>query len=82
MKTDTQVHLQVDTARIVATGISDTGNVRSENEDAIFLDEAGTFLLLADGMGGHERVRRPAKPRSRSFRNTFSRKLFKKNLWT
>ncbi len=55
MKSDTQIHLQVDTARIVATGISDTGNVRSENEDAIFLDEAGTFLLLADGIGGHER---------------------------
>ncbi len=55
MKSDKQVHLKVDTDRIVATGISDTGNVRSENEDAIFLGEAGTFLLLADGMGGHER---------------------------
>ena len=55
MKSEKQVHFKVDTARIVATGISDTGNVRSENEDSIFLDEAGTFLLLADGMGGHER---------------------------
>jgi len=55
MKTEEDVHVQVETSRIVATGISDTGNVRSENEDAIFLDEAGNFLLLADGMGGHER---------------------------
>jgi serine/threonine protein phosphatase PrpC len=55
MKSDEQVHFKVDTGRIIATGISDTGNVRSENEDAIFLDEAGIFLLLADGMGGHER---------------------------
>nr|MBC8433659.1 hypothetical protein [Candidatus Desulfatibia vada] len=55
MKSDEQVHFKVETARIAATGISDTGNVRSENEDSIFLDEAGTFLLLADGMGGHER---------------------------
>lgn len=40
---------------MVACGISDPGRHRPENEDAIFLDENGKFLLLADGMGGHER---------------------------
>lgn len=40
---------------MVACGISDPGKHRAENEDAIFLDENGKFLLLADGMGGHER---------------------------
>lgn len=55
MNSDSRIHIQVETPVIAATGISDTGRVRSENEDAIFLDEAGNFLLLADGMGGHER---------------------------
>lgn len=40
---------------MVACGISDPGRHRAENEDSIFLDENGKFLLLADGMGGHER---------------------------
>jgi protein phosphatase len=38
-----------------AVGVSDTGRVRTENQDSIFLDPAGSFLLVADGMGGHER---------------------------
>ena len=42
-------------SRVEAAGISDPGKARSENQDAIFLDESGTFMLLADGMGGHER---------------------------
>ncbi|MFH1982935.1 MAG: protein phosphatase 2C domain-containing protein [Pseudomonadota bacterium] len=36
-------------------GISDPGRKRAENEDTIHLDEVGGFVLLADGMGGHER---------------------------
>ena len=55
MNSDNRVHIQVDTSIIVATGISDTGCIRSENEDSIMLDESGNFMLLADGMGGHER---------------------------
>ena len=50
-----RTHLQVKTSDIVASGISDIGCERSENEDSIFLDESGHFVLLADGMGGHER---------------------------
>jgi protein phosphatase len=55
MNTDRRIHLKVEAPGIVITGISDTGRKRSENQDAIYLDEKGKFLLLADGMGGHER---------------------------
>jgi len=55
MKTDSRVNIQVNTSQIDAVGISDVGCVRSENEDSIWLDESGLVLLLADGMGGHER---------------------------
>ena len=55
MNSVNRTHQEVDTARIVATGISDVGHARAENEDSIWLDNAGLVLLLADGMGGHER---------------------------
>jgi len=48
-------HLNINTPYFKAIGISDLGRERSENEDSIYLDEAGHFVLLADGMGGHER---------------------------
>jgi len=47
--------IKVETSSIAACGISDPGRVRSENEDSICLHEEGFSLLLADGMGGHER---------------------------
>ena len=50
-----RVHIQVKGSHVVASGISDTGPVRSENQDFIFLDKEGHFMLLSDGMGGHER---------------------------
>ncbi len=49
----TQTQIQNDIME--AVGVSDPGRVRSENQDSIFLDPAGAFLLVADGMGGHER---------------------------
>jgi len=55
MKSELQVHLQVRTPDIVISGVSDPGRVRIENEDSIWLDSQGHFMLLADGMGGHER---------------------------
>jgi protein phosphatase len=55
MDSSERIHLQVKGDQIIASGISDTGIVRSENQDSIYLDERGHFLLLADGMGGHER---------------------------
>lgn len=47
--------IQVRSDLMHAAGVSDPGRARSGNEDAIFLDDAGAFVLLADGMGGHER---------------------------
>ncbi len=55
MNPDPHVHLQIKSSDIEATGISDAGCIRPENEDSIFLDKDGHFVLLADGMGGHER---------------------------
>jgi PPM family protein phosphatase len=53
---DTQrSQMTTQSSRLEGAGISDPGKVRTENQDAIFLDESGTFMLLADGMGGHER---------------------------
>jgi serine/threonine protein phosphatase PrpC len=49
-----RIHQQVKGAQISASGVSDTGRVRTENQDAIYLDREGHCLLLADGMGGHE----------------------------
>ncbi|MFC1489403.1 PP2C family protein-serine/threonine phosphatase [Thermodesulfobacteriota bacterium] len=48
-------HLQINTPHFQVTGISDAGRERPRNEDSIYLDESGHFVLLADGMGGHER---------------------------
>jgi PPM family protein phosphatase len=36
-----------------STGLSDTGLVRSVNQDAFYIDPEGRFFILADGMGGH-----------------------------
>ena len=47
--------MQVKNESMEAVGVTDMGRVRSENQDAIYLDPSGTFLLVADGMGGHER---------------------------
>ncbi len=55
MNSEPRVHLQIKSSTIEATGISDAGCIRPENEDTIFLDKDGQFVLLADGMGGHER---------------------------
>ena len=38
---------------IVSFGLSNTGCVRTENEDRIRLDERMGLFLVADGMGGH-----------------------------
>lgn len=34
-------------------GISHVGRVRQRNEDCFYIDPAGRFAILADGMGGH-----------------------------
>lgn len=35
------------------TGMTDTGVIRSVNQDAYHIDPAGRFFIVADGMGGH-----------------------------
>jgi PPM family protein phosphatase len=35
------------------TGMTDTGLVRSVNQDAYYIDPEGRFFVVADGMGGH-----------------------------
>jgi protein phosphatase len=35
------------------TGMTDTGLVRSTNQDAYHIDPAGRFFIVSDGMGGH-----------------------------
>jgi protein phosphatase len=47
--------LQTDTPDVIVTGISDVGCLRATNEDHIWIHDTGKVLLLADGMGGHER---------------------------
>ena len=39
--------------KITIKGLTDTGMVRSKNEDAIGYDSALGLVVLADGMGGH-----------------------------
>jgi len=55
MRADQRIRCQVKSPYLEINGISDLGRLRAENEDFIYLDREGRFILLADGMGGHER---------------------------
>jgi protein phosphatase len=55
LKNKNRTVLQTDTPDIIVTGISDVGCLRAINEDHIWIHDSGKLLLLADGMGGHER---------------------------
>ncbi|MEO0491545.1 MAG: PP2C family serine/threonine-protein phosphatase [Cyanobacteria bacterium J06659_2] len=37
----------------VFAGLTDPGLIRSSNQDAYYIDDAGRFFIVADGMGGH-----------------------------
>lgn len=52
MSDNNRIYLKLDGKKVQATGISDIGLKRKNNEDAIFLDKSGKLFLLADGMGG------------------------------
>jgi len=55
MNSPQRTQQRIKTDIMEAVGVSDPGRVRSENQDTIYLDPAGGFLLVADGMGGHDR---------------------------
>ena len=55
MNTNDPMTVKVETGTIKSFGVSDRGKKRPANEDAIHIDAEGKFMLLADGMGGHER---------------------------
>jgi len=55
MNAENRKYMDVSTSSVVASGISDVGFVRTENEDSVWMHESGLVILLADGMGGHER---------------------------
>jgi serine/threonine protein phosphatase PrpC len=39
--------------KITFTGCTDPGLIRSNNQDAYYVDPEGRFFIVADGMGGH-----------------------------
>ena len=41
-------------SRVTATGLTDRGKAREDNEDAFSVDEALGLFLVSDGMGGAE----------------------------
>ena len=41
--------------KITAVGKSDVGSVRDNNEDSFTINEKADLLILADGMGGHDK---------------------------
>jgi protein phosphatase len=78
MNSENRIHQEVNTQRIVATGISDVGHARSENEDSIWLDNSGLVLLVADGMGGHERGAEASQTAIKNFRELLTPETIKK----
>jgi serine/threonine protein phosphatase PrpC len=77
MNSVNRIHQEVNTARIVAAGISDVGHVRSENEDSIWLDNSGLVLLVADGMGGHERGAEASQTAIKNFKELLTPETIK-----
>jgi protein phosphatase len=39
--------------KLDSTGLSDPGLIRAYNQDRLYIDPAGRFFIVADGMGGH-----------------------------
>ena len=39
--------------KLDSTGLSDRGLIRAYNQDCHYIDSAGRFFIVADGMGGH-----------------------------
>jgi protein phosphatase len=80
MEKENNIDMEIVTPRIIAAGISDTGCVRTENEDSIWLDESGLVLLLADGMGGHDRGAEASRTVIDIFRQLLTPDVIKKEM--
>jgi serine/threonine protein phosphatase PrpC len=80
MKRDNQIVVNVQNPQIIVSGISDVGIIREKNEDTIWIDESGLVMLLADGMGGHERGDEASKTAIEVFREHLRPDLIKKEL--
>jgi PPM family protein phosphatase len=39
--------------KLISTGLTDPGLIRSNNQDSWYTDPNGRFFIVADGMGGH-----------------------------
>ncbi|MBQ8036790.1 MAG: protein phosphatase 2C domain-containing protein, partial [Proteobacteria bacterium] len=40
--------------RLKCAGLTDTGMVRDHNEDSFLVSQKESFVVVADGMGGHQ----------------------------
>ena len=40
--------------RLQCAGLTDTGMVRDHNEDSFLVSQTESFVVVADGMGGHQ----------------------------
>ena len=80
MEKENRVYLQVNTSNIIATGISDVGLLREENEDSIWLDKSGLVLMLADGMGGHERGAEASQTAIKVFQKRLTPEVIKEEI--
>ncbi|MEM8804925.1 MAG: PP2C family serine/threonine-protein phosphatase [Cyanobacteria bacterium P01_G01_bin.38] len=45
--------MPVETMQRFFSGLTDPGLLRANNQDAYYVDSAGRFFIVADGMGGH-----------------------------
>jgi len=45
--------------KLDSIGCTDPGLVRSYNQDSYYIDPAGRFFIVADGMGGHAEEKKP-----------------------
>lgn len=75
-----RVQFQVESEKLTAAGVSDVGLLRNENQDFIHLDENARFLLLADGMGGHERGAEASKTVINTLKDYFRPERIEKEL--
>ena len=74
------VRVRVETTNVVATGISDTGLMRKDNEDSIWIDDSGLVLAVADGMGGHERGEEASQTAIKVFQKLLNREKIEEEL--